>query len=333
MSHFRLGRRFHVMAPKRPPTTASLCSVHIDLAPRCSWRQWKSALRAAVLSLVWLAVVLAPDVAAADADSPASPWHEAYPLVLQDLKAGEPLVVEVLVALCSNEQIWCGSKLAGQPASLRANIYWGAIFGARTHFERKSAQWEPLGLRAVDRVYLQRAVFRRQVPAAKWGLDRVQPIEQIVVLHAIHGGHINHAVEEFYRRAARGSTVILDGDQGQRRTLRVHAVGYAGHNRLMDGIRFPPKLPPARASETPIASFVLACNSERYFAKLLRSVGSEPVVTTQTLMAPEGYVVDAVAKGLGDNESAHAIRQRAVAAYAQWQRITPNAADRIFAPR
>jgi hypothetical protein len=267
----------------------------------------------------------------ADSDPPTG-WSEAYPQVRRDLEAGRPLVVEVLVPLCSNDQIWCGSKWAGQPGSLRANLYWGAVFGARTFFQRHGSGWSPLGLGSTDDVFLQRAVFRRRVLADRWRLRRSGPIEQIVVLQAIHGSHINRAVHELYVRAARGTAVTIDYE-GRQRTLRVHAIGYAGHNRLMDGIAFPPELPPVRPSDAPIPSFVLACLSEKYFSDALRSVGSEPMVMTRSLMAPEGYVVDAIAKGLGDDASLFGLRQRAVAAYAQWQKLTPSQAGAIFAPR
>ncbi len=290
------------------------------------------ACQTAVRLLVLTAALLFGSAAMADSDRAARPWSDAYPRVQQDLAAGEPLVVEVLVPLCSNEQIWCGSKWAGQPASPRVNIYWGAVFGARTHFQRETSGWTLLGLAASDAIYLERAVFRRHVPAAKWGLSRAEPVEQIVVLHAVHGSHINRAVRELYVRAARGSSVTVE-ESGQRRTLRVHAIGYAGHNRLMDGMAFPPELPPRRSDDEPIASFVLACLSEKYFAKALHAVGSEPVVMTSSYMAPEGYVVDAVAKGLGDNEPIAGIRRRAVGAYARWQRISPGQASAIFAPR
>ncbi|MBN2193041.1 MAG: hypothetical protein JW751_09515 [Polyangiaceae bacterium] len=101
----------------------------------------------------------------------------------------------------------------------------------------------------------------------------------------------------------------------------------------MDGIPFPPRLEPAAPGDGPVPAFVLACNSEGYFSALLRDVGVEPLVMTRTLMAPEGYVVDAVLQGLAANESAAAIRRRTVATYARWQRMTPTAAAAVFAPR
>jgi len=304
---------------------------HLERACRSKSMNAITLRQTAVRLLVLLAMVAFAGPLWAGSE-PAPGWSDAYPQVRRDLEAGRPLVVEVIVPLCNNDQIWCGSKWAGQPGSLRANVYWGAVFGARTFFQRQTAGWSPLGLSAIDDVFLQRAVFRRWVSADRWSLRRSGPIEQIVVLEAVHGGHIDRAVRELYVRAARGSSVTIDYEGGPR-TLRVHAIGYAGHNRLMDGIVFPPRLAAARPSDVPIPSFVLACLSEKYFAEALRSVGSEPMVMTRSLMAPEGYVVDAIAKGLGDNASLFGLRQRAVDAYAKWQKLTPRQAGAIFAPR
>jgi hypothetical protein len=96
----------------------------------------------------------------------------------------------------------------------------------------------------------------------------------------------------------------------------------------MDGVRLPETV---ASSEHAIPSFVLACYSDRYFSERLRQAGSTPLVTTRTYMAPEGYVIDAVLKGLGDNLNQSDLRQRTVDAYAKWQRLRPAQADWIFA--
>jgi hypothetical protein len=50
-------------------------------------------------------------------------------------------------------------------------------------------------------------------------------------------------------------------------------------------------------------------------------------------MAPEGYLVDAIARGLGERASPRELRARAVAAYAKWQKLSPTAAGSVFARR
>src|SRR5262245_50438317 len=62
----------------------------------------------------------------------------AAPAAAEDLD-GKPPVLYVVVPLCSNEQVDCGSTLAGRPGDLEHNLYWGAVFGARRFFERRAS--------------------------------------------------------------------------------------------------------------------------------------------------------------------------------------------------
>ncbi len=246
--------------------------------------------------------------------------------VRADLAAGKPLVVHVTVALCSNQQIDCGSKIAGRPGNLSHNVYWGAVFGARRFLEMKSSGWERLSLGKLDDVVLERAVYRRRIPAKRWNLSRTTPVEQIVVLDAVHGDRIDQAVSGFWASATGGEKLLID-DGTRPRELAVHITGYVGHNRLMDGL----ELPEPKASSAAIPSFVLACYSENYFGKKLRRAGSEPLVMTKQLMAPEGYVLHAVLTGIGDNKDQKQIRLGAVQAYAKWQKLSHGTASWIFA--
>ncbi len=278
---------------------------------------------AAVSALVTCAVLLAASPALG------APWSAAVPGVVRDVQAGRPLVVRVVVALCSNAQIDCGSAAAGSPGNLRTNLYWGAIFGARRFLERKRSGWERVEVQPGRGAVLERVIFRRWVDGTRWGLAEKSRVEELAVLDAVHGAHIDEAVRGFWQTATRGAQVEFS-DSGQQRSVRVHVVGYDGHNRLMDGTRLPGT---AARSPRAIPSFVLACYSASWFSPSLRAAGSEPLVMTRALMAPEGYVLDAVLRGLGDNESEKAIRRRAVRAYAAWQRLSFGQASRIFAPR
>ena len=254
-------------------------------------------------------------------------WSTAHPAVIEDLKRGEPLVVRVVVPLCHNAQVDCGSHVAGKPGALKTNLYWGAIFGARRFLDRKGSGWDRLEERGREGKLLERVVYRRFVSGKHW--SRPGRVEQIVVLEAVHGDDIDHAVSRLWSTATEGAQLTFrDGDR--ERTVRVHVVGYTGHNRLMDGLALPER---ATRSERAVSSFVLACYSESYFASALRRSGSRPLVMTRALMAPEGYVLDAVLRGLGDNDSERALRQRAVLAYAKWQKLSPGAASAIFAKR
>lgn len=248
----------------------------------------------------------------------AEDWDRAQ--VRADLAAGKPLVVHVTVALCSNQQIDCGSAIAGRAGNLSHNVYWGAVFGARRFLEMKASGWERLSLGRVDDTVLERAVYRRKVPGKRWELGG--SVEQLVVLDAVHGDRIDQAVTGFWSGATGGERLKLqDG-----RTVTVHVAGYVGHNRLMDGLA----LPERGESERAIPSFVLACYSEQYFGAKLRRAGSKPLVMTRQLMAPEGYVLQAVLTGIGDGKDSKQIRLGAVQAYAKWQKLSHGSASWIF---
>ncbi len=241
-----------------------------------------------------------------------------------DLAAGRPLVVRVIIPLCSNDQVSCGASWAGQPGRPKTNLYWGAIFGARTLFEARSSPWHTVEIGPGEGPVVERAVYRRSVPGELWGLEG--EIEQIAVLEAHHGDHIDAAVRALMETAARGGTTTFrDGDRV--RTERIHVVGYAGHNRLMDGV----SAPEVEGTDSAIPSFVLACDSERWFSQRLVAVGSRPLVMTRALMAPEGYVVDAAVRAVGERAPERAVRDRVVRAYARWQRTTVGAASVLFA--
>jgi len=273
-----------------------------------------------LILLLCMAMALCTDLAAAP-----TAWSAGHPDVAARVADGQPLVVHVTIPLCSNAQIDCGSRAAGAPGNPRTNLYWGAIFGAKTIFERKASGWEAVAQASAVEGVLERAVFRRWVDGDKWG--RNESVEQLVVLDAIHGDHIDAAVLGFFAEATEGAEVQIDDGERERR-LRVSAAGYAGHNRLMDDLTLPEK---DDHDGRAVAAFVMACRSAPYFSEALREAGSTPLVMTRTLMAPEGYVVEAAARGLGDNLPPPGLRSRVVWAYARWQRIEPRLADRVFA--
>jgi hypothetical protein len=281
--------------------------------------------------LLLLLAGLTPRTAGAQASTAsASRWTADYPSIEADVAAGKPLALLVVVPLCDNRLIHCGGQGAGDPASLDKNLYWGRAFGARRYFEERAKQFTRVARDGGRGPLLEQLVYRRVVPGAVWG--RREDVEQLVILRAIHGAEIDSAVGDFYRFATGGASVSFE-QQGQPRTVRVHAVGYAGHNRLMDGVALP-DLVGARetqARSAALPSFMFACRSAPYFSAALSREGSRALVMTRDLMAPEGYVIEAMARGLGDHLSQAELRQRVVAAYARWQRIPERTASTIFA--
>lgn len=243
---------------------------------------------------------------------------------------GKPLAVHITVPLCSNEQINCGAGWAGKAGDLKKNLYWGAVFGARRFFDRKQSGWERVNIQNGSAEQLERVIYRRFISGERWGLEPGQRVEQLVILQAVHGDQIDRAVLQFWKIATEGGTIAFS-DNNKERSISIHVAGYAGHNRLMDGLKLPrttKETPPGDA----IPSFVMACHSDSYFSEALEKAGSAHLMATRALMAPEGYVIDAITKGLGDNLSEKELRAETVRVYAQWQRISIQEAGSVFRP-
>jgi hypothetical protein len=297
----------------------------------------QTAFRALVFSLiVGAAGGSAPPARADDSSSSGrvrsyrTPWTHALPTIYADVRAGLPFVTLVIVALCNNAQIACGGGKAGDPSSLDGNLYWGRGFGVRRFLDVMPKAWERIATRGANGHVLEEVVYRRYVESSVWdrGSDRT-PVEQLLVLRAVHGDEIDRAVDDFMAVAEHGGyATFREQEQTNERRVLVHVVGYAGHNRLMDGKKLAPGSENG-PSATP--SFVLACRSDAYFSSALRALGSEPLVMTRDLMAPEGYVIEALVRALGDRVTESMLRQRVVAAYAHWQRIPERTASLIFA--
>ncbi|MDC0714264.1 hypothetical protein POL68_37730 [Stigmatella sp. ncwal1] len=106
-------------------------------------------------------------------------------------------------------------------------------------------------------------------------------------------------------------------------------VVWAGYDRLMD--REPPRVDAPRGA-TPRPVVVLACISEQYFGPVLKTMGASPVALTRTLMAPEAYLLEALASTVarhGPTET-KAMRTALVEAYARYQRISLSSAGSVF---
>ncbi len=291
------------------------------------------ALRSLRPWLLLAALVGSTSAPVARAEAPPPPsWTERYPRIEADVAAGKPLTLVVVVPLCDSRVIACGGQGAGNPGSLDKNLYWGRAFGARRYFDETAKQFRRVARSGAEGSMLEQLVYRRTVPGARWGV--AGDVEQLVVLRAIHGAHIDDAVRDFYRFATEGAEVSFE-EQGEQRRVAVHVSGYAGHNRLMDdGVSLQGIVgasPPPPTTSAALPSFVFACRSASYFSAALRGAGSNPLVMTRDLMAPEGYVIEAMARGLGDRASQGELRTRVVAAYARWQRIPERTAGTIFA--
>ncbi|MCP3061130.1 hypothetical protein LXT21_20320 [Myxococcus sp. K38C18041901] len=229
-------------------------------------------------------------------------------LVMLTLLAVPPVEVEVFVPLCDNALIDCGRAPAGAPRALETNLYWGAMYGAERYLSRAP------GFKVVSREPgPEGSVVLRELVLERTPAKGERPVR--LRLHAYAGDAIDTALEDFLRAAAGAS--------------RADLLVWAGHDRLMD--REPPqvKAPP---DATPRPVVVLACMSEQYFGPVLKALGASPIALTRTLMAPEAYLLEALATTVARHGPTEpkALRAALVDAYARYQRISPRAAGSVF---
>lgn len=249
-------------------------------------------------------------------------------LVMPDARAAEVKtdpyagkVAYVIVALCDN----VNQGIVPVPAALgngedpARNLYWGARFGVRTHFNA-SREW--------------RAVSVVENPAPKV-LERVvykhKTLDAYFVADAYRGAEIKQATVDFFNVASGNlNPTFEDGGKtyGLGRGAAAHLVAYVGHDGLMD---FHLPALPERRDDVSRDAVILACISKRYFAPGLKASGARPLVWTTNLMAPEAYVLKAALDGWLAGEDGEQVRLRAAKAYDKYQNCGLKAAQGLFA--
>ncbi len=225
------------------------------------------------------------------------------------LLAASPAVsLEVFVPLCDGSQLACGSRAAGDPAALSTNLYWGALYGAERFLSkapgfkvvRRTDAPRPDAAHVLREVVLERAAGKGERPVT-------------LTLLAYDGRHIDRALEDFLKAASGASSADV--------------VVWAGHDRLMDV-----DAPPLGRAKQPKPVVVLACSSEQFFGPVLRRLGAPALALTRSFMAPEAYLLEALAASMakhGPGEK-RALRDALVASYARYQRISQKAAGTVF---
>ena len=246
-----------------------------------------------------------------------------------DLAAGKPILVHAVVALCdnSNQGIVPVPEALGNGQNPESNLYWGALYGVRTHLPR-AAGWtridvqRPENERILDRVVLHTTVKRADVPVPVY-----------VVADAWDGASIHEALRAYLEMAAGRSADWVEVTVGSE-SIGLHAggashlVAYVGHNGLMDFALDPPVAPQAN---TPMRSaVVLACASKSYFLGHLEAANAHPLLLTTGLMAPEAYTLDSAIRAWLIDGATVAVVEAAAEAYNQYQKCGLGAAKRLF---
>ncbi len=234
---------------------------------------------------------------------------------------GQPRVAHVFVALCDNEHqgIVPVPERLGNGDDPANNLYWGALYGVKTHFKR-SADWTLVATLAGPRpAVIERAVFRHQSG------------DVYLVADAYRGSAIREAVADFLEAAAGGGRASISLNAG---TIALPLGGdadllaYVGHDGLMD---FALDNYPASRDGKRRSVIILACAAKPFFSNAVKKAGADPLLWTTGLLAPEAYVLEAAIAGWIGRENGEQIRIRAAAAYNRYQKCGTTAALRLFA--
>jgi hypothetical protein len=213
----------------------------------------------------------------------------------------EPLRVHITVALCDNatQGIVPVPAAIGDGHNPRTNLYWGAMYGVKSWLRRDG--WTIEKAPSPHAAILERLVARKKIAGR----------DVLLTADAWRGSRIREAITAFLEQASASGTDV---------------VAYIGHDGLME-FTVAPRI--AKAVKKPRA-IVLACASRQYFSEHLRRAGSEPLLLTTGLMAPEAYTltaaIDAHVRGTD-------VREAAAQAYHKYQKCGIKAARRLFATK
>ena len=236
--------------------------------------------------------------------------------------ADSPRVAHVFVALADN----VNQGIVPVPAKIGNgqdpvnNLYWGAAFGVKSYF-RTSPGWQIIQCGAGPKPsVMERCIFKNGQS------------DFYVVADAYDGSQIRQTVTDFLSAAARLEKESLSlktksGDVRLEIGGAAEVIAYVGHDAFMDFNI--PKIS-AKLDEHRPKVIILACASKPYFGPYLRVTGSDPILWTTGLMAPEAYSLRAALEGVIAGESGEQIRQRAAVAYDKFQKCGLRGAQRLF---
>lgn len=234
------------------------------------------------------------------------------------LKAYPQKTIHVYVALCDNlnQGIVPVPKELGNGQDPRTNLYWGALYGVKTHF-KKSKDW----------------IFVKEIKSKKAKiLERVlfkhNDSDVYLLAEAYDGKHINTTINNYLESLAGNHKVRIKHDNQELGFAKdAELLAYIGHNGLME---FSAEGNFNNITEQKKDAIILACYSKSYFSSHLENINANPLVWSTGLMSPEAYTLAWALEGWVQNESDDQIRERAAKAYNHYQKCGLNGAKRLL---
>lgn len=227
-------------------------------------------------------------------------------------------IIHVYVALCDNKNqgiVPVPSHL-GNGQDPRTNLYWGALYGVKTHF-LNAKDWELINTITKPNEYiLERCIFTNNEEKA------------ILVADAYDGEKIKKTIIDFLNASAGADvdTIIAEKDTmfaGGASDL----IAYIGHDGLME---FRVSDVPSPVDTLCRQVVILACMSKQFFAEYIEITNACPLIWTTGLMAPEAYTLHAIIKSWLAGKTDAEIRASAAAEYDKYQHCGGKAARNLL---
>ncbi|MEP3209001.1 MAG: hypothetical protein ABJN95_07420 [Maribacter sp.] len=235
-------------------------------------------------------------------------WFFLFVSFVKAQEIQKPRTIHVFVALCdnTNQGIVPVSKTLGNGQDPKNNLYWGALYGVKTHF-KKSKDW----------VYIK-TIKTRNTQILDRVLFKHKATNTYLLADAYDGKYIKQTTIDFFEASsgAEEQKIIYETQElcfGGGASL----VAYVGHDGLMEfsiDNSFKPH------NNEPRDAIMLACVSKNYFEPYLKKTGANPLVWSTGLMSPEAYTLKGAIDGWILQETDLEIRERAAKAYHQYQK-------------
>lgn len=225
--------------------------------------------------------------------------------------------IHIFVALCDNiyQGIVKVPARIGNGQDIHNNLYWGCGYGIRTYF-KNSKEWTLVRKIRLDSVRLERLVFKHKTK------------NYFLIADAYNGKYIEQCTKDFLNSSCgRTKDTIHIGKLVVGIAGNAKMLAYIGHDGLMDF-----ELTETYENKDRIKRdiVILACYSRSYFSPHMKVSNVNPLVWTNGLMCPEAYTIHDAITGYVANESPQRIRERAVLAYAKYQKCSQKAAQNIL---
>jgi hypothetical protein len=229
-----------------------------------------------------------------------------------------PFIIRVFVPLCDNVNqgiVPVGASL-GNGKNLKTNLYWGALYGVKTHFLKQG--WKStFDTIAVNDTILERIVFEKIIDEQK----------VVIIADAYAGDQMAACLNQFFIALADKETDSVTTSNGETYSFyQPDLVAFTGHNGLMD-VAVPYQYNQNAKQKDVI---ILACISHNYFAERLKILKAYPLITTKSLMAPEAYVLNDAIIAWASMKSEDEIYSKALQAYSTYQKCSIKAASTVF---